>query len=76
MKSEIFRQAWWMSEDGQETRPGKPLSLSAKDHADLLRWPPVAQTLGQFTEKYEEMAAKIARRMGTGKAKAPVEEGS
>ena len=63
MKSEIFKQAWWIPRDGEDARPGELLSLSVKDRSALLKWPPVAQTLGQFVEKYEEMGRKIGSRM-------------
>jgi len=63
LESEIFRQAWWMPGDAEETRPRRPLSLAPEDAEALLEWPPVAQTLGQFVDQHREMGRKVESRM-------------
>ncbi|MBN1837202.1 MAG: hypothetical protein JW820_15200 [Spirochaetales bacterium] len=62
-RSEIFRQAWWTPEDGEHLEPACALSIGAGDAAALAAWPPVANTLKQFVELYDEMGEMVLGRM-------------
>ena len=62
-ESEIFRQAWWMPGDEEQFKPEQVLTLAPKDADALAKWPPVAETLGQFIELYEEMAEMVKGRI-------------
>jgi len=62
-RSEVFRQAWWMPGDPEEYRPARPLTLDPADTEAVLAWPPVAQTLGQFIELYDQMGEMVLARM-------------
>ena len=61
--SEIFRQAWWMTGDPEEHKPKTVLSLEQKDSEALTKWPPLANTLGQFIDLYEETAEMVKERI-------------
>jgi transaldolase len=63
MKSEIFRQAWWMPGDPEAARPARPLSLDRRDSTALAQWAPMAQTLKQFIELYDQMGAMVRARI-------------
>lgn len=62
-QSEIFRQAWWMPGDGKAGRPESQITLQDKDRPALASWPPVANTLNQFIDLYEQMGQRIVGRM-------------
>ncbi len=62
-RSEIFRQAWWMPGDAEEARPAQPLSLERRDSAALAQWAPMAQTLKQFIELYDQMGVLVRARI-------------
>ena len=61
-ESEIFKQAWWTPQDNHRGKPDHALTLYEKDAADLIAWPPVANTLGQFTELYDQMGEMVKNR--------------
>ncbi len=63
LKSEIFRQAWWMPGDAEDARPARVLTLDPGDAEDLAKWPPIAQTLGQFIDLYDQMGQLVLGRM-------------
>jgi transaldolase len=63
LQGEVFRQAWWMPGDPEEWKPARPLSLDPKDADAVLAWPPVANTLGQFIELYDQMGGMVQERM-------------
>jgi transaldolase len=63
LKGELFRQAWWMPGDPEKFKPARVLTLDAKDSEDLAKWPPVAQTLGQFIDLYDQMGQLVLGRM-------------
>jgi transaldolase len=63
LKSEIFRQAWWMPGDPVEWKPARVLTLDPADAEELAKWPPVAQTLGQFIDLYDQMGQLVVGRM-------------
>ena len=62
-ESEIFRQAWWLSTDGNFLRPKRPLSLAAEDSDAVAAWPPVAETLSQFTERSLRLGELVRARV-------------
>jgi transaldolase len=62
-ESEIFRQAWWVRGDSQEYKPKRVLTLAPQDKMSLAKWPPVANTLGQFIDLYEQMSEMIKKRI-------------
>jgi hypothetical protein len=63
LESEIFRQAWWMEGDSAASAPERPLSLGDKDREALAGWPPVANTLTQFIDLYEQMGNLVIGRL-------------
>ena len=63
LKSEIFRQAWWMPGDSEEHKPGRVLTLEPDDTKSLAKWPPVRNTLGQFIDLYEQMGEMVRERI-------------
>lgn len=63
LRSEIFRQAWWMPGDAEEHRPARVLTLEPADAEALAQWPPMAQTLGQFIQLYDQMGEMVLGRM-------------
>lgn len=64
-KSEIFRQAWWIAGDPETAKPAHPLSLDHRDAAALAQWAPMAQTLKQFIELYDQMGTMVRGRIRT-----------
>ncbi|MHC4693638.1 MAG: transaldolase family protein [Planctomycetota bacterium] len=62
-ESEIFRQAWWVPDDSEENKPKRVLTLEQQDKLLLAKWPPVANTLGQFIDLYEQMSEMIKERI-------------
>jgi len=62
-ESEIFRQAWWVPGDLEEYKPKRVLTLELQDKMSLVKWPPVADTLGQFVDLYEQMSEMIKERI-------------
>ncbi len=62
-RSEIFRQAWYVAGDPDGARPARPLSLEPRDAAALAQWPPMAQTLKQFIELYDQMGVLVRGRL-------------
>ena len=63
LESEIFRQAWWAPGDPEQYRPKRVLTLETKDSEALLKWPPVANTLGEFIDLYEKMGQMVKERI-------------
>jgi transaldolase len=63
LESEIFRQAWWVPGDPEQYRPKRVLTLETKDSEALLKWPPVANTLGEFIDLYEKMGQMVRERI-------------
>lgn len=63
LQSEIFRQAWWVPGDAKQYEPDRVLTLEAKDSGALAKWPPVANTLGQFIDLYEQMGQMVQERI-------------
>jgi transaldolase len=63
MESEIFRQAWWLPGDPQDQSPTKVLTLAEADREDLVAWEPVAATLNQFVDLYDQMGQMVLERM-------------
>ena len=63
LESEIFRQAWWVPGDPEQYRPKRVLTLETKDSEALLKWPPVANTLGEFIDLYEKMGQMVKERI-------------
>ena len=62
-QSEIFRQAWWMPGDDITARPKRRITLQKDDQAALASWPPIADTLNQFIDLYEQMGQIVIGRM-------------
>jgi len=62
-ESEIFRQAWWVPGDSEEYKPKRVLTLEPQDADALAKWPPVANTLGQFIDLYEDMGEMVRERI-------------
>jgi len=58
-KSEIFRQAWWIEEDTDDSRPKQVLSLEEADNEAVLKWVPIKATLDQFREAYGELRNQV-----------------
>lgn len=58
-QSEMFRQSWWVEGDGPEVKPEVVLDLETTDPKDILTWVPIAETLNQFVDSYEQ-ATKLA----------------
>ena len=63
LASELFRQAWWIPEDGEDGKPERPLSLAAADAEAVASWTPVKDTLTQFIEGYHSMNRMIDERL-------------
>ncbi len=63
LQSEIFRQAWWVPGDPEQQKPKRVLTLELKDCEALAKWPPVANTLGQFIDLYEQMGHMVHERI-------------
>ena len=63
LQGEVFRQAWWMPGDPDKWKPAQPLSLDLKDADAVLAWPPVANTIGQFIDLYDQMGGMVQARM-------------
>ena len=63
-ESEIFRQAWWVPGDPEQYKPKRELTLEPKDSEALVKWPPVANTLGEFIDLYEKMGQMVKERIG------------
>lgn len=61
--SELFCQAWWTPEDGEEGKPGTPLTLEPKNADAVASWTPVRQTLDQFIDVYLTMNQMILGRL-------------
>ena len=64
LKSEIFRQAWWVPENGFMGKPERVLTLDKKDAEAVAAWKPVQETLTQFIGMYQEMSQMVRDRMG------------
>lgn len=64
-ESEIFRQAWWLPGDDDSIKPATPLSLAADDQVAVVAWPPVAQTLDQFIDLYDQMSKAVRGRINS-----------
>ena len=62
-ESEIFRQAWWVPGDPEKYKPKRVLTLAPSDSEALLKWPPVANTLGEFIDLYEKMGQMVKERI-------------
>lgn len=62
-QSEIFRQAWWVPGDPEQYKPKRVLTLEPKDSEAMLKWPPVANTLGEFIDLYEKMGQMVIERI-------------
>ena len=58
-----FRQAWWTPGDAEERKPKRVLTLEPGDSNALAKWPPVANTLGQFIDLYEQMGDMVKDRV-------------
>jgi len=63
LKSEIFRQAWWLPGEDVLLKPAKPLSLQKEDSTNLMNWTPITETMDQFINIYEEMGKRVMQRM-------------
>ncbi len=63
LKSEIFRQAWWVPENSSMGRPERVLTLDKKDAEAVAAWKPVHETLTQFIGMYQEMSQMVRERM-------------
>ena len=63
LDSEIFRQAWWLPGDPADQCPKKTLTLAEADRQDLITWEPVANTLNQFIDLYDQMGEMVKERM-------------
>ncbi len=57
--SEIFKQGFWLPTDGHKLKPGTPLELN--DEQAVFEWPPVYNTLTQFTESYDRLLERIVQ---------------
>jgi len=62
-ESEILRQAWWVPGDAEQYKPQRVLTLTPYDSEALLKWPPVANTLGEFIDLYEKMGQVVKERI-------------
>ena len=63
-RSEIFRQAYWSSEDSDSiAKPKEPLSLDPAAAEAVATWAPVKQTLDQFIDEYHKMSDMVVSRM-------------
>jgi transaldolase len=62
-ESEIFRQAWWIPGDSDQHKPKRVLTLEPQDEQALAKWAPVANTLGQFIDLYEDMGKMVRERI-------------
>jgi transaldolase len=62
-RSEIFRQAWWTPGDPEGFMPAAALSLESHAGAALAGWAPMAQTLKQFIELYDQMGELVRGRV-------------
>jgi len=62
-RSEIFRQAWWTPGDPEKWKPKRMPTLEPEDSEALAAWPPVANTLGQFIDLYEQMGEMVKTRI-------------
>jgi transaldolase len=63
MQSEIFRQAWWLPGDSKNQCPEKILKLTDTGQEDLITWEPVANTMKQFIELYNQMGEMVKERL-------------
>jgi len=63
LESEIFRQAWWVPGDPEQYKPKRELTLEPKDSEALVKWSPVANTLGEFIDLYEKMGQMVKERI-------------
>lgn len=63
LESEIFRQAWWVPGDPEQYKPQRVLTLAPYDSEALVKWPPVANTLGEFIDLYEKMGQMVKERI-------------
>jgi transaldolase len=63
LKSEIFRQAWWVPENGSLGKPQRVLTLEQADAEAVAEWKPVKETLTQFIGMYQEMSLMVKERM-------------
>jgi transaldolase len=63
LKSEIFRQAWWVPENGSMGKPERVLTLDKQDSEAVAAWKPVQETLTQFIGMYQEMSQMVRDRM-------------
>ncbi len=63
LESEIFRQAWWLPGDPDAQCPKKTLTLAEADREALVAWEPVANTLNQFVDLYDQMGETVKERM-------------
>ncbi len=63
LKSEIFRQAWWVPENSSMGKPERVLTLDKKDAEAVAAWKPVHETLTQFIGMYQEMSQMVRERM-------------
>jgi transaldolase len=62
-KSELFKQAYYATDDNDEMRPSSPFSLN--DEEKVLEYPPVRNTLGQFCEYRIKMREFVRCRLST-----------
>ncbi|MCX7786085.1 MAG: transaldolase family protein [Spirochaetes bacterium] len=63
LNSEIFRQAWWVPENGSMGKPERVLTLEKRDTEAVAAWKPVQETLTQFIGMYQEMSQMVRERM-------------
>jgi transaldolase len=63
LESEIFRQAWWIPGDPESQKPKRVLTVNPEDGHQLISWPPIANTIRQFIDLYEEMGQMVKGRM-------------
>ena len=63
LKSEIFRQAWWVPENGSMGKPERVLTLDKQDAEAVAAWKPVHDTLAQFIGMYQDMSQMVRDRM-------------
>lgn len=63
LKSEIFRQAWWLPGDPEDQNAKKILTLAESNQEALITWEPVANTLNQFIDLYDQMGEMVKDRM-------------
>jgi hypothetical protein len=50
--------------DPEQYKPKRELTLEPKDSEALVKWPPVANTLGEFIDLYEKMGQMVKERIG------------